>query len=188
MLECSSVREGLVAQRVQQRRPLVGGGAKPEARHGRAGKRALYDVRPRLLSARREELLMEEARRVLAERPQALLPLVGGGVLVIVRYIHSHALGKEAHRVRIVEICDLHDEIHHAAALVAAEAVVNALVGRYREGGCFFRMEWAQAKQIAALAGQGNVLADHVLNGIAGRQLVEKCWREWHCSLLSAPK
>jgi hypothetical protein len=130
---------------------------------------------------------MEETRRVLAERPQALLPLVGGGVLMIVRYIHSCALGKEANRVRIVEIFDLHDEIHHAAALVAAEAVVNALVGRDREGGCFFRMEWAQAKQIAALAGQGNVLADHVLNGIAGRQLVEKCWREWHCSLLSAP-
>lgn len=72
--------------------------------------------------------------------PKDAPAFVGGGVFAVVRDFQPRALGKKADSVGIVEIFDLHREIDDAAALVAAEAVVDALVRRNREGGRF--SEW----------------------------------------------
>ena len=64
--------------------------------------------------------------------------------------------------------------IDNAAALFAAEAVIDLLVRRDGEGAGLFTVEGAQAEQVAALAGQLYVTAYHVHNITAGGQLVHK--------------
>ena len=57
---------------------------------------------------------------------------------------------------------------------MTAKAVINSLVRRHGEGGRLFAVKGAQAKEVAAPAGEGDILPHHVLNGIAGGELVEK--------------
>ena len=133
---------------IQKRRPLVGRKPEPEARDGRLAQAALYDIRPRLLAARLQQLLVEKPRRVLAERPQPLLLLILRLILLVLRHLQPRALCQKPHRVRVAQRLDLHDEVDRAAALVAAEAVVNSLVRRDGKRRRLFRMKRAQPKQV----------------------------------------
>ena len=78
--------------------------------------------------------------------------------------LHAGALGKEADGVRKGKVLDVHDEVDHAAALLAAEAVIDLLVRRDGEGAGFLTVEGAQAKEVAALAGQLHIAAHHIHN------------------------
>ena len=131
---------------VRERGPFVRAEAQPEACDGGLAEAALCDICTRLLARRLHELRVEEPRRVLTKRIQSLLFAVLRAVGLVLGHLHPRALGKKAHRVGIAETFDLHDEVDHTAALVAAEAVIDALVWRDRKRSRLFPMERAQAK------------------------------------------
>ena len=154
--------------------------AQAEPGDGLTGDAAPDEIVPGLLAAGGKELLAVEPGGLFAQSPQPLLLAVDGAVLPVLRNLHTGSLGQEAHGVGIVQPLDLHDEVDGAAALMAAEAVVDALVRGHGEGGRLFAVERAQAEEIAAPPGEGDVLSHHVLNGIAGGKLVQKCRRKCH--------
>ncbi len=120
------------------------------------------------------ELLVEKPCCVLAERPETFLLAIAALVFAVVRNLQIDALGQEANGVGIAQAFDLHDEVDDAAALVTAEAVVHLFIRRDGKGRRFLPVEGAEAEVIRAAALQLDVLADHVLNRIAGDQLVQK--------------
>ena len=120
------------------------------------------------------------AGRVLAELPKPLLFLILALVAFILGNLKIGALCKKAHRVGIRQALDVHDEVDDPAPLVAAEAVVHLLVGGHGKGGRLLPVEGAQAEVIGAAALELHVLAHHLVDGVAGDQLVEKRRRECH--------
>ena len=92
-------------------------------------------------------------------------------ISAIVRDLEARALCQKAHGVAVGEVLDLHDEIHHAAALMAAEAVENALLRRDGERRRLFAMEGAEAEQVAAPARQRDILPDPDFILAKGRSL-----------------
>ena len=117
---------------------------------------------------------MEEARGRLAKRPEAFFFLVLRALGVVLRHLQPGALRQKAHRIRITEVFDLHDEVDHAAALMAAEAIEDPLVRGDGEGRRLFAVEGAQTEQVAAAPRQRNILPHDVLDRIAVIQLVQK--------------
>ena len=65
-----------------------------------------------------------------------------------------------------------HFKIDDAAALVAAKAIVDTLVGGDGEGSGFLPVKGAQAKQVGAGTLQVHILSNHVFDWIPGGQLV----------------
>ena len=118
---------------------------------------------------------MEEAGGFLVQRPQTLLLTVAALVLLVLRNGHACPLGQGAHRIRIAQSLHFHLEVDHTAALVAAEAIIHSLIGSNREGGGLFPVEGAKSKQIGTGTAQVHILPHHILNGIAGDQLVNEC-------------
>ena len=116
----------------------------------------------------------------LHQRPQPLLLAVTALVLLILRHFHACPLGKLTDCVGIAQSLYLHHKIDGTAALMAAEAVVDTLIGGNGEGGCLFSVEGAKAKHICAGTLQGYILAHHILYGIAGNQFIDKTWGECH--------
>ena len=100
--------------------------------------------------------------------------------VIILRHRQIGPLSQKAHGIGIAEVFDLHNEIDDAAALLAAEAVVDLLFRRNGEGRRLFIVERTQAEKIGALAGQRDITADDVHNITAGDQLVQKTLRERH--------
>ena len=90
------------------------------------------------------------------------------------------ALGKKDNGIAERKVFFFHNKIDNAAALAAAEAVIDLLVRRDGEGAGLFTVEGAQAEQVAALAGQLYVTAYHVHNITAGGQLVHKALGKCH--------
>jgi hypothetical protein len=73
-------------------------------------------------------------------------------VAVLLRHLHPGALGQKPHRVGEGEILLLHDEVDHAAALFAAEAVEDLLVGgAHEKEGVFSLWKGQQAQEARAL-------------------------------------
>ena len=173
-------RIALFRHRVQKRGPLVRAEAQAKARDGGFAQPALYDICARSFSRRLHQLRMEEPRRVLAQRIQPLLFAVLRAVGLVLGHLHPRALGKKAHRVGVAEALDLHDKVDHAAALVAAEAVVDALVGRDGKRCRLLPVERAQAEQVRALAREAHILPHDLVDGISLYQLVEKHSRKGH--------
>ena len=100
--------------------------------------------------------------------------------LVLRRQRDVGPLGQELHRLRERQALDLHDEIDDAAALFAAEAVVDLLVRRYGKRGRFLVVEGAQAEQVAALARQRHVAGYHVRDVVPRHHFVQKLVAEMH--------
>ena len=123
---------------------------------------------------------MEKPGSFFVECPETLLLAVAGLILLVLRHLHAHTLGKRPDCIRIAQSLDLHLEIDDAAALMAAKAVVNAFIGSNRERSRFLPMEGTQAKEIGTGTLQRHILSDHVFNWIASRQLVKKCRWESH--------
>ena len=170
----------LFLHRVRKLRPRVRAEAKPEALDRLHAERALLYVRLRLGSGRGEQLLAEEPRRVLAQRPEALLLLVLRAIILVLRDLKARALCKKPHRVGIVQPLDLHNEVDHAAARGAAEAVINPLVRRDGERRGLFRVERAEPKEVRATARQADILPHDLVDGIALGERVQKRLRKRH--------
>ena len=166
---------------LHQRIPGVGGVADAEGGQGRFGHPAASGILQRRSALRRIELAVEKPCGLLTERPQALLGAIAGLVLLVLRDLHPNPLGQSPDRVRVAQTLDLHLEIDDAAALVTAEAVVDALVRGHGEGGGLLPMEGAQPEQIAAGPLQGDIVPHHIFNWIPSHQLVNKGW--WKCHI-----
>ena len=126
------------------------------------------------------QLTVEKPGRFLVQCPKPLLLAVAGLVLLVLRDLHSRPLGQRPDGIGIRKALDLHLEIDDAAALVAAEAIVDSLVRGYGKRRGLLPMEGAQTEKVGTGTLQGNVLTHHVFNWIASRQLVEKCRWESH--------
>ena len=159
----------LPAHRVRERFPRIGREAETEARDHRGRNGAAADIVLCRGALRRFEHIMEKPRRVPIERPIAApggtYPrsasfLLGRGMFARPR--------QKRHGIREREILDLHDEVDDAAALAAAEAVVDLLIGRNGERWRFLAVERAQAEEVRpALFCQPDVLTHHVHNVVA---------------------
>ena len=172
--------EALGGHGVEQRAPLIRRKAETEARDRIGRQTALGDIGAHLACLRRFELRVEKARSLFVQRPKAFFQLVLRLIFAVLRHLKPGALCQKTHRIRITEVLDLHDEADGAAALVAAEAVVDALLRRNGKGGRFFAVEGTEPEEIVASSGQRDVLPHNVLDGIAGIQLVQKCRRKGH--------
>jgi hypothetical protein len=109
----------------------------------------LLDVGPDLFGRGPGELVVKKARGLATEIHKTLLLAVRGAVALVLGNLQPRALGEKPHRVGIAEIFDLHDEVDHTAALVAAEAVVDLLVRRDGEGGVFSLWNGQRPKRFA---------------------------------------
>ena len=164
----------LAAQEVHEAGPGVGGVADAEIDDGALGHAAAQGVLERRRTLRGGELAMEEPGGLLVEGPEPFLLLVAGLVLLVLGDFQTGPLGQMPHGVGVAHALDLHDEVHGAAALVTAEAVVDALIRGHGEGGGLFAVEGAQTKHIGAGALQAHILADNILDGVAGHQFIQK--------------
>ena len=164
----------------QQGVEVVGGKADAELDHRGPIQPALDQIGSGGLARVRFEQLVVEAGRVLAEPPKPLLFLVLALIAFVLRDLQIGPLGQKAHRVHVGQALDVHDEVDDPAALVAAEAVVHLLVGGHGEGGRLFSVEGAEAEIIRAAALELHVLPDHLVDRIAGNQLVQKGLRKGH--------
>ena len=164
---------------VRERRPRVRAEAKAEALDRVHAERPLLYVRLRGLAHGGKQLLAEKPRRVLAQGPKALLLLILRVVGLVLRYLHPRALGEEADGVGEVQPLDLHDEVDHAAARVAAEAVIDALVRGDGERSGLLRVERAEAEEVRAPARQAHILSHDLVDGVAVDERVKK--RLWKC-------
>ena len=101
-------------------------------------------------------------------------------VAALLRYREVGPLGQKSDGIRIGQSLHLHDEVHDAAALLAAEAVVKLLVRQHMEGGSLFVVEGTAAPVAAALGRQRDVAAYNIHNVAAGQQLVQKILGKRH--------
>ena len=133
----------------------------------------LVQVRLHRLALRPLELVVVPAGGGAVQLQHTAAELVRRGrALVLLRQGHIGALGEKLDGLGKAEALDVHDEIDDVAALFAAEAVVDLLVRRDGEGGRFFIVEGAQAEEVAAVAGEGDVAGDHVHDVAAGGELL----------------
>ena len=79
-----------------------------------------------------------------------------------------------------VDYNHFHNEIDHAAAFFAAEAVIVLPVRQDMEGGRFFIVERAAAPVAPALGLQGHIAAHHVQYVVPSHQLFQKTLGECH--------
>ena len=117
----------------------------------------------------RIQLAVEKPGRFLVKRPQPFLLTVFALVLLILRHLHTAALCQGSHRIWVAQSLQFHYKIDGTAALVTAEAVIDALIRGNGEGGRLFSVEGTQAKQICTGSTQIHPLSYHILNGIAGQ-------------------
>ena len=158
----------------QQRVPAVRRRAHTEPHSDLPGDGALVEVCPHRRAVGALQHVVVPPGRVTVQRQQSLTQPVGVGGFPILRHLHVDPLGQKADGVGIGEVLDLHDEIDDAAALFAAEAVIELLVLQNVKGGRFLIVEGTAAPIAAALRRQRHVGAHHVHNVVAGDQLVQK--------------
>src|SRR5699024_2838719 len=98
---------------------------------------------------RGRELLVKKARRVPVEGIEPV-PLGLARVALLLRDLHPGAPGQELHGLGEAEILYLHYEVYDAPALAAAEAVVDLLRGRHREGRRLLTVEGTEPEEVLA--------------------------------------
>ena len=138
--------EALLRHGLQEAVPAVRRAAQAEIHGGLPADLPFLQIGRRLLPRGLAELGMEPAGRLLVELQH---PLAQPGqllILPVLRHGHARPVRQELHRLGKAEILDLHDEVHYAAALAAAEAVVDLLVRRHGEGRGLFIMEGAESE------------------------------------------
>ena len=167
---------------VHQIGPAVGGVANAKGGQNRLGHPAPGGVLQRSRPLRGIELSVVKTGGFLVQRPQPLLLVIAGLIFLIIRHFHAHPLSQGTHRIGIAHALHFHLEIDDTAALMTAEAVIDALIRGHGEGGGLFPMEGTQAKHIGTGALEIDILAHHILNGILGDQFIDKrrgkCHRE----------
>ena len=152
--------------------PRVGRKAETEARHGLRRELPAGEIVARDLPGGGLELRVEKARSVPVEREQPLA-LFRAGVVRLLRQLHTGAVGQKRHRLGEREILDLHDEADDAAALAAAEAVVDLLVRRDGERRRLFAVKRAEPEEVRpAFFRQAHVAAHDVDNVVALGELL----------------
>jgi len=109
-------------------------------------------------------------------------------VAALLRYREVGPLGQKSDGIRIGQSLHLHDEVHDAAALLAAEAVVKLFVRQHMEGGSLFVVEGTAAPVAAALGRQRDVAAHDIHDITAGQQLVQKILGKRHSTSSSLLK
>ena len=180
------VRIALFAHRLFQRAPFVRRAAETEIRGRRLRDAAPRHVFPGALARGGVQLLVEKAGCVPVEREQTGALFALAGVLLLGQG-HVRPPREKGHRLREGEVFDLHDEADHAAALAAAEAVVDLLVRRDGERGRFLAVEGAEPEHVRpALLPQTHVARDDVDDVVARDQFVYESVRE--CRLESPPR
>src|SRR5581483_6944375 len=80
-------------------------------------------------------------------------------------------LGHPLHRLGEAQLIVLHQKIEDAAAGVAAEAVIDALVFAHGEGRSFLAVKGAEAEMVAPGLFQSHVIRDHFDDRSAGADL-----------------
>ena len=163
----------------EQRIPTVGRGTHTEAHGHGAGDLAAVEIGTHGGALLALQHLVVEPRGGLVQLQHTAAQLLRA-VAVILGDGHIDALGQKTDGIGIGEVFDLHHEVDDAAALLAAEAVVDLLVGRDGEGAGLFIVEGAQTKEVGTLARKRNVAAYHIGDIIAGDQLVQKVLRKRH--------
>ena len=160
--------------------PRVGRKAETEARHGLRRELPAGEIVPRDLPGGGLELRVEKARSVPVEREQPLA-LFRAGVVRLLGQLHAGAVGQKRHRLREREILDLHDEADDAAALAAAEAVVDLLIGRDGKRRRLFAVKRAEPEEVRpALFRQAHVAAHDIDDVVALGELLQKGFRKGH--------
>ena len=171
--------EALVCHGAEQRVPLVQRSAHAEAHRDTPPYLPLVQIRlhRRPLLGLEHAVIVPGGIPVQRQHPAAEL---FRSVAALLRYREVGPLGQELHRLRERQALDLHNKIDDAAALFAAEAVVDLLVRRYGERWRFLVVEGAQAEQVAALARQRHVAGYHVRNVVPRHHFVQKLVAEMH--------
>ena len=146
--------EALCRHGIDKARPCIGSVAKTEIDDRIAGKAAFGNIIQSRFCRRCGKLAVEKTGRFLAQGPKPLLSLIGGAIGIILRDLKSRPLGKMPHGIGIVQGLHFHDEIDDTAALLAAEAVAEALIRRHGEGRGLFAVEGAQAPEVLAFSGE----------------------------------
>ena len=124
--------EALVRHSAEQRVPLVQRSAHAEAHRDTPPYLPLVQIRLHRRTLRKLQLVVVPPRRraVQLQHPPPQPVGVAAG-LVLRRQRDVGPLGQELHRLRERQALDLHNKIDDAAALFAAEAVVDLLVRRH---------------------------------------------------------
>ena len=91
---------------------------------------------------------MEIPGRFLHQRPKTLLLTVTALVLLVLGHFHTGPLRQGTDSVGVAQAFHFHHEVDGTAALMAAEAIVDALIGSYGERCGLLSVEGAKAKQI----------------------------------------
>ena len=165
---------------VNQIGPALRGVAQSEAGNGLTGQGPFHNILLAWRTCRGKELFPEIPGRLTAQLPEPLLPLIAGPGGPVIGDLHTGPFGQVSDGVGKIEIFLFHDKLDHAAALVTAEAIENLFVRGHGKGGRLFGVEGTQAEEVGPLAGQVHILAHHLLDGVAGGQLVKKRRRKGH--------
>ena len=158
----------------EQTVPTVGGRAHAEADGDAFPDLPSVQITLHRLALRGAEQVIVPAGGVPVQLQHTAAQPVRVGAFLLLRHRQVGALGQKPHGLGKGQVFDLHDEVDNAAALLAAEAVVDLLVRRHGEGGRLFVVERTQAEQVAALALQGDVAGHHIHDVAAGDELVQK--------------
>ena len=142
------VRIAFGAHGLAQAVPGIGGKADAEFGEGSLGHAALLGVGKALCALGGIELPVEIAGSLLHQRPKALLLTVAALVLLVLGHFHARTLGQGTDRIGIAETFHFHHKVDGTAALMAAEAIVDALIGGHRERRGLFSVEGAKAKEV----------------------------------------
>ena len=159
---------------IHQAVPAVGSKADSEFGKNGRGHAPLLGIGQAFRPGGAVELAVEIPGRFLGKGPQPLLLAVPALVLLVLRDLHPCPLCQGPHRIRVTQPLNFHHEIDHAAALVAAEAVVNSLIRGYGKGSSFLSVEGAQAKEVCTGAFQVHILPHHFLDGVSCHQFIHK--------------
>ena len=160
--------------------PAVRRGTHAELHGGGGQDLPLLQIRPDGGPLRLAEELVVKLGGVPVQVQEPLAAAGGLPVAVLLRDLHPGPAGQEAHSVRKGEVLLLHDEVDDAAALLAAEAVVDLLVLQDMEGGGLLIVEGAAAPQAPALGDQVDIGAHHVDDVVPGDELVHEALGKGH--------
>ena len=171
-------RKAFLTERAEKLIPCGCGGAEAELADSRVGYAAVFEVVQHRFSGVGEQLFVKHAGGFAVDLQQALALIAA---LLIIRVIlqlrerHVHAIREQGNRLLIGEAFDVHDELDHTAARLAAEAVVHLLFGADGEGGGLFAVKRAETPVIPSVLFERNIGGDGLHDIGAGAKLIEPC-------------
>ena len=152
------------------------GGADAEAADHRVRQSALLQVVKNRGTFRLPEKLMVHPRRRAVGQVDALLEraaLFIGRVVLHLGQGHVKLIRQKGHRLRKGQALNVHDKLDHAAASLAAEAVIDLLLLVHGKGGRRFVVKRAQTNISMPVLLQRHIRADHLDDVGARPELVQ---------------